>query len=171
MTHPQAPTSFSSSPGYNLRHPEPTQVVEERGGYSARALPSPEALLSVAYPNTCTLSKPLLAELGLSHMGSARFHIVAPAQLGGQWYLDTAPKPGVGAALPERGAARFRIQHIPKMHFMQRRPLFAPGGGAPASMRGNANVFVNLLHFRLGKQVVGHPGYYYLERVARAVHQ
>lgn len=141
--------------------PAPARVV-------ASGPANAEPLLSIAFPNTCTLSKPLLAQLGLSGMGSVRFHLVVPAQLGGDWYLDTLPRPGVGAKLPERGAARFRIQQVAKRHFMQARPLMAPTPGAP--FQGNANVFVNLLHFRLGEQVAGQLGYYHLHQVTGPVH-
>lgn len=171
MNHPNA---FLNTPSYGATHPGATpiqQVQEGRVPYVRPGLANTEPVLSVAYPNTLTLTRPLLAKLDLSKMATRRVHLVVPTQRGGQWYLDTNPKPGMGAHLPVRGCCRFRIQYIPKIHFAQSRPLFAasPDWRGPI-IKGNANVFVSLLHFRLGAPVEGHEGYYHLDRLTGPVH-
>lgn len=170
IKNPQAvkiPNSTPYTPPPPALRQSPTPRTYQSAIPSGPANMSPA--LSVAYPNTLTLSRPLIRQLDLEDMGKARIHLVVPSQIGGDWYLDTNPRPGMGTHFPKRGSARFRIQQVPKMHFGQRRPLFAD---APGSLRfeSNANVFVKLLHFELGEEVEGHPGYYHLNRVSRAVH-
>jgi len=104
----------------------------------------------------CILSKELQRAANLS--GGRYVHLVVPRKRGGDWYLDTNPKPGVGTRLPERGRALIRVPAIPKMHF-QRSGRHEPGFGAIS------NSFVPLLHFKLGQEVQGFPGHYQLHGV------
>jgi hypothetical protein len=154
---PQPPHSFLGGPSYR---PEPTPISPPGPmPYVPRGQANHAPILSVTAEH-CTLTKPLLTAANLH--GGQQVHLVVPRRREGDWYLDTNPKPGVGTVLPQfvrRSRALFRIPRIPAMHFQVSRassPGFVPGS--------LVNSQVKLLHFRLGPEVEGHPGYYRLLR-------
>lgn len=127
--------------------------------------PEGAPLLSVSYTdhgNFCTISKWLLAALPQLKAGR-RVAIVVPFKRGGEWYLDTRPKTGVGVEMPKsaRPSTYFRIPPIAKVHFMRS----GQAVGQERAGRG-PNIFVPLLRFILGPEVPGEPGHYRLIRQA-----
>lgn len=106
----------------------------------------------------CELSKGLRARLP-NLKDCSRLGLVVPQRRGGEWYLDTQPRPGAGYQLPNTDRAQFRTQPISKIHFMHPKPE-----GSHGRARANQNVFAAVLRFRLGAEVAGHPGYYQLLR-------
>jgi hypothetical protein len=123
-----------------------------------RVAPGPantKPVLSVSADNYFVMTKPFIAQLSLG--AESRFRLVVPRKAGGQWYFDTNPRHEEGHQLPARGRAQFRIATISRTHFQQSRPA-GPG------FTKIVNTPVTLLHFRLGPEVEGHPGYYQLLR-------
>jgi len=141
----------------------------------ARPKPALPPTLTLRYDERgpiCELSKALRALLP-PLKECERVLLVVPHQRGGQWYLDTNPKPGAGYRIPNAERAQFRVQPISKIHFMRPVPVLEGAGGRPGKgedRRGglaavsNTNEAVGLLRFRLALEVPGHPGYYQLLR-------
>lgn len=161
---PNTPSAFLGQPpggAYAIPPTPPSQTQQGRAPYSLPVAPGPAnnlPVLSVAYPNTLTLTKPFLAALNLR--GGSRIHLVVPVQRGGDWYFDTRPKPGVGNAIPRSGRAMLRVAPLQKTHFQQSIP------SRPDNIiRGNSNTLALRLHFALGAEIEGHPGYYRLQRL------
>jgi hypothetical protein len=142
-------------------------------------LPPLSPLLSVEYPNRCTLSKALLAQVPHLKNGG-RVLLVPPISRGGEWFLNTLPPPeknkdgtpslapalDMGSRIPERGPALFRVHPLAKAHFMLPQPtLVGPGGRNGLVSGANQNVMVKGLRFQLGAEVHGHRGLYRLIRV------
>jgi hypothetical protein len=146
MTQPSGPQSFLNAPGFSSYRPAATRlehIEEARATYAPVAAP---ALLSITAASYCYPTKPFMTQLAGMKSGG-RVQIVAPAQKGGTWYIDTRARPGVGNALPAPGKKPlFRITpRIPAIHF--------------------AGVLRR--HFALGKKVA--PDYYELVPVAAPV--
>ncbi len=157
------PTSLVNAPDYGARYPSPTPVTqteERRGVYGP-----PPPLLSISHTpegNFCTLSKALLAQLPHLKAGR-RFHLAVPHKRGGEWFLDTNPKTGVGVEMPHtpRPSTYLRIPPVAVKHFMRS----GQAVGQERAGRG-ANVLVPLLRFALGEEVAGEPGHFRLIRQA-----
>lgn len=152
MNH--SPSAFLQSPDYGARHPQQVGAAP----YTGVPAPLPDPILSVSTANQCTLNKALQNAARIR--GGQFVQLVVPRHHSGEWYLDTRPKPGAGVKLPVTGRALFRVAPISARHFLQSRP--AGPGFHPGSI---TNTALRLLHFRLGPEVEGHPGYYRLLRV------
>lgn len=144
-----------------LRTPPPAAPAEPPRHYRNRQeAEAPEPLLTVYADSRCFLSKALLT--AVSVRAGAAVQVVVPAQKGGEWFLDTHPRPGAGRALPSNPAARgqVRLPPVARHHFLVARPIGA--GQGEGSIRGNRNDHLPQLRFRLGPEMEGHPGYYRL---------
>lgn len=164
MTQP--PNALLPGSGGSYRPPAipPLYTGEVKPSYGRPVPPGPannDPILSVAYPNTLTLTKPLLTKANLS--GGRRIHLVVPVQRGGDWYLDTRPKPGAGNLIPKSGRAMLRVPPLHKYHFQLSKPTVERG--ERGALLGNSNTLAARLYFVLGEEVEGHPGYYRLTRL------
>jgi hypothetical protein len=115
-----------------------------------------EPLLSVSAldsGNFFTMTKPLLAQLGLG--AQSRVRLVVPRKVGQDWFLDIAPRGSEGHRLPARGSALFRVPPIGRDRFLV--PFITNGTNAIVA---NQNRFATRLYFRLGEEL--EPGYYQL---------
>jgi hypothetical protein len=134
-------------PAHRFVPPIQPALTEVRPGLANR-----EPLVSVGAENFL-LTKPLLAHLGLG--AQSRVRLVVPRKVGGDWFLDIAPRGSEGHRLPARGSALFRVPAIGRDRFLV--PFITNGATAIVA---NENRFAARLYFRLGEEL--EPGYYQL---------
>ena len=156
---PTSPTGFLSAPSYGSSgRPGPVPAPEWQPGLTAplslRAVPT----LTVRPNGDVTLTKPLMQAVPHLRAGGP-VDIVPPGQhgRGGTWHLDT--RATAVRRLPAAGVMRFRAAAPSRTHFIIPAVAATPGqfGGA----HGTAGTR-ELLLFRLGPEVDGHPGYFEL---------
>jgi hypothetical protein len=142
------------TPGSQQVHvPQVVQPVQFRPPVSA---PAPLPLLTIHQSDTetrATLHQALVASIpGFRH--GSRFHVVAPRTRGGQWYLDTRPKPGQGVQLPAPPAKyQVRLPRIAPTHFIRPRPVTKQGQAGRLVGVSVENQHMGTLCFRLGEEL------------------
>jgi hypothetical protein len=161
---PQGLVGGGSLGGYRPGVTPISRTEDARAVYVASG-PSQTPMLSVHVDGRCTLNKALLSTANLR--GGSLVMLVVPTKHGGDWYLDTQPKPGAGNRLPTQGRALFRVPPMSRNHFRQPQITLAPAEGATRGrvIVSSKETLCPILHFRLGDEVPGHPGYYQLVRV------
>lgn len=123
-----------------------------------------QALVVVSAANWCRLTLPVLSAAGLEWGDEVQ--LVVPTKRGGQWYLDTKPRPGAGRQLPAAyKPLLFRVPPIPRWHFHETRATHGPRGAVGRPITGVTNTQVARRYFRLGAEHPEHPGYFLLEPV------
>jgi hypothetical protein len=116
----------------------------------------------------CTISKAMLQQLpnvkaSTSVTCGTRVLLVVPSKRGGNWYLDTRPKPGAGVyfRLNKKGGAAARVQPISRTHF-QASVLRFVGDFGSRRIASSANTLARGIKLTLGPELVDNPGYYRL---------